>query len=172
MIRDAFTSGIQSNDICQRLLENKTLDLQTAFDQAHSQNVACTTKLHYVSQPSILEVIAPIPRGEFEKCSINDTSLAVVKSKGKQNTQSCWFCGNSQYPRNNIEQKLLHAINVKKLDTMKNFIDLQMCLLLYQDLLQCMTRITFLPVYLLVNHSFMKITCLPAYLPVNHTFKL
>ena len=132
----------------------------------------CTTKFHYVSQPSILEVIAPIPRGEFEKCSINDTSLAVVKSKGKQNTQSGWFCGNSQYPGNNIQQKLLHAINVKNLDTMKNFVALQMCLLLYQDLLQCMTRITFLPVYLLVNHSFMKITCLPAYLPVNHTFKL
>ena len=32
MIRDAFINGLQSNHIRQRLLENKTLNLQTAFD--------------------------------------------------------------------------------------------------------------------------------------------
>ena len=33
-VRDAFISGILSGSIRQRLLENKTLDLQTGFDQA------------------------------------------------------------------------------------------------------------------------------------------
>ena len=35
-IRDAFITGLQSNAIRQRLLENRTLDLDTAFDQARS----------------------------------------------------------------------------------------------------------------------------------------
>ena len=127
--------------------------------------------LMFIHQPSIPEVIAPILRAEFEKCTINDTSLATVTYKGKQNTQSCWFCGNSRHPRNKCPAKDAACHKRKKLDTMKNFVDLQMCLLLYQDLVQYMMRITFFPVYLPVNHTFMKITCLPAYLPVNHTFE-
>ena len=35
----------------------------------------------YFSQPSIPEVIAPIPRGEFEKYSIDYMSLAALNSK-------------------------------------------------------------------------------------------
>ena len=104
MIRDAFINGLQNNHICQRLLENKTLDLQTAIDQARSLDVAQQSSTSF-SQPSIPEGIAPIPRGEFEKCSINDTSLAAVNYKGKQNTQPCWFCGNSCHPRNKYPAK-------------------------------------------------------------------
>ena len=39
-IRDAFISGLTSNNIRQRFLENKTLDLQTAFDQARARDIA------------------------------------------------------------------------------------------------------------------------------------
>ena len=85
--------------LCQGLVENKTLNLQTAFDQARSLDVAQQSSTMF-SQPSIPEVIAPIPRGEFEKCSLNDTSLAAVISKGKQNTESSGFCGNSRHSRN------------------------------------------------------------------------
>ena len=35
-IRDAFVTGLLSNSIRQRLLENKTLDLKTMLDQARS----------------------------------------------------------------------------------------------------------------------------------------
>ena len=35
-IRDALTAGLQSSDIHQRLLENKTLDLAMMFDQARA----------------------------------------------------------------------------------------------------------------------------------------
>ena len=80
MIRDAFINGLQSNHIRQRLLENKTLNLQTAFDQARSLDVAQQSSTMF-SQPSIPEVIAPIPRGEFEKCSIDYMSLAAVNFK-------------------------------------------------------------------------------------------
>ena len=39
-IRDAFITGIQSNVIRQRLLENKTLELDSMFDQARSLETA------------------------------------------------------------------------------------------------------------------------------------
>ena len=80
MIRDAFVNGLQSNHIHQRLSGNKTLDLQTTFDQACSMDVAQQRSTMF-SQPSIPEVIAPIPRGEFEKCSIDYMSLAAVNFK-------------------------------------------------------------------------------------------
>ena len=114
MIRDAFINGLRSNHIRQRLLENKTLDLQTAFDQARSLDVAQQSSTMF-SQPCIPEVIAPIPRAELEKCSINDTSLAAVNSKGKQNTQSCWFCGNSRHPCNKCPAKDAACHKCKKI---------------------------------------------------------
>ena len=39
-IRDAFISGLRSQQIRQRLLENKTLELSAAFDQARALDVA------------------------------------------------------------------------------------------------------------------------------------
>ena len=39
-IRDAFINGLQSNLIRQRLLENKVLELQSAYDQARALDVA------------------------------------------------------------------------------------------------------------------------------------
>ena len=39
-IRDAFINGITSNHIKQRLLENKTLDLNTAYDQVLTLEMA------------------------------------------------------------------------------------------------------------------------------------
>ena len=39
-IRDSFISGIQSDQIRQRLLENTELDLQTMFNQARSLDIA------------------------------------------------------------------------------------------------------------------------------------
>ena len=114
MIRDAFINGLRSNHIRQRLLENKTLDLQTAFHQARSLDVAQQSSTMF-SQPCIPEVIAPIPRAELEKCSINDTSLAAVNSKGKQNTQSCWFCGNSRHPCNKCPAKDAACHKCKKI---------------------------------------------------------
>ena len=99
MTRDAFVNGLQSNHIHERLSGNKTLDLQTAFNEACSMDVAQQRSTMF-SQPSIPEVIAPLSRGEFEKYSIDYMSLAALNSKWKQNTQSRWFCGNSCHPCN------------------------------------------------------------------------
>ncbi|XP_029643460.1 uncharacterized protein LOC115217881 [Octopus sinensis] len=40
IIQDAFINGLISNQIRQRLLENKSVDLSTAYDQARSLDVA------------------------------------------------------------------------------------------------------------------------------------
>ena len=46
-IRDAFINGLSSNNIRQRLLENKTLDLKTAYDQARSLDIAQKATVSY-----------------------------------------------------------------------------------------------------------------------------
>ncbi|XP_046845651.1 uncharacterized protein LOC124439469 [Xenia sp. Carnegie-2017] len=46
-VRDAFIAGLLSTNIRQRLLENKTLDLQTAFDQARALDTAQRTSETY-----------------------------------------------------------------------------------------------------------------------------
>ena len=51
-VRDAFISGLLSGSIQQRLLENKTLDLQTAFDQARALATAQKTSETYNSNCS------------------------------------------------------------------------------------------------------------------------
>ena len=118
MIRDAFINGLESNRIHETLLENKALGLQKAFHQGRSLDVVLQSSTMF-SQQSIPEVIAPIPKGEFEKCSINDTSLAAVNSKGKQNTQSCWFYGNSHHPRNKCPAKDAACHRYKKIGRYK-----------------------------------------------------
>ncbi|XP_045615138.2 uncharacterized protein [Procambarus clarkii] len=49
-VRDAFINGLGSATIRQRLLENKTLDLQSAFDQAHTLETAQKLSASY-AQP-------------------------------------------------------------------------------------------------------------------------
>ena len=46
---DAFISGLQSNSIRQRLLENTTLDLKTMFTQARSLDVAQRSSETYIT---------------------------------------------------------------------------------------------------------------------------
>ncbi|CAB3981036.1 Retrovirus-related Pol poly from transposon [Paramuricea clavata] len=53
-IRDAFITGLQSSHIRQRLLENKTLDLKTVFDQACALELAMRSSETYTAtQPSV-----------------------------------------------------------------------------------------------------------------------
>ena len=95
MIRDAFINGLLSNVIRQRFLENKTLDLSSAFDQARSLDVA-QQNLNLYSQPTI-PISASIQeiKSSLQNQSMTDNHLAaIVKSK-----QLCWFCGNIRHPR-------------------------------------------------------------------------
>ena len=95
-IRDAFISGILSGSIRQRLLENKTLDLQTAFDQARALDTAQKTSETYNSNysASVAAAVLPVP----EECnSEEETKERYVASTTR--TAKCFFCGNGPHSR-------------------------------------------------------------------------
>ena len=63
-IRDAFIAGLASSLIRQRLLENKTLDLKTMFDQARSLESAARSSESYKVLPPPMN--AAIPKANVE----------------------------------------------------------------------------------------------------------
>ena len=95
-IRDAFIAGLQSNQIRQRLLENKTLDLKTMFDQARALDSAVrSSESYFVSQPVNAATSVPDTTtqnlSQFDSTQLNST-LAATDLK-------CFFCGNTKHPR-------------------------------------------------------------------------
>ncbi|CAC5404524.1 unnamed protein product [Mytilus coruscus] len=56
-IRDAFINGLCSQIVRQRLLENKTLDLKTMFDQARTLDLAQRSNEVYVQPYSVTAAI-------------------------------------------------------------------------------------------------------------------
>lgn len=57
-IRDTLISGMQSNSIGQRLLEKGTLDLDDAYEQARSLEMACPQSWPFIRlNPHILRLI-------------------------------------------------------------------------------------------------------------------
>lgn len=97
-IRDAFISGLQSSLIRQRLLENKTLDLMTMFDQARALDSAHKSSEVY-GPPS-----QPIFSAATSEKVVTDTSdsksLPQVSNHITAAASSrCVFCGYSKHPR-------------------------------------------------------------------------
>ena len=111
-VRDAFITGLLSTNIRQRLLENKTLNLQTAFDQARALDTAQRSSETYNNfsttasavkdssiQQSKQQESIPNVQGEYyfpgNKCQ--DFAGRYVASTS-QNIK-CFFCGNKAHPR-------------------------------------------------------------------------
>nr|XP_053654845.1 uncharacterized protein LOC128703986 [Cherax quadricarinatus] len=93
-IRDAFISGLQSPIIRQRLLENKTLDLAAAFDQARALDSAQkNSEVYSTAQPSRV-VSAAIP----DQDSCNEVTVEPASVTAAAGTV-CFFCGFSRHPR-------------------------------------------------------------------------
>ncbi len=59
-IRDSFITGFQSAYIRQRLLENSTLTLQDAFEQARSLDIARQHADSYSIGPLLTPVLSPL----------------------------------------------------------------------------------------------------------------
>ena len=94
-VRDAFISGLHSSLIRQRLLENRTLDLPTMFDQARALDSAQKNS-ELFSTSSGPSVMAAVPesknvREELPASDLPATSAAV--------DTKCFFCGYSKHPR-------------------------------------------------------------------------
>ena len=92
-IRDAFITGLLSNSICQRLLENKMLDLKTMFDQARSLESAMKSSESYTDSQASFN--AAVPSSPPATPPLDPSSLAALPTKGA----SCFFCGNNRHPQ-------------------------------------------------------------------------
>ena len=96
-IRDAFISGLSSNIIRQRLIENKMLDLDDAIDQAKSIDRAVKNSELYQSKPIFTAAIQS-EESISNSTEIDDGSnsnVAIIKFKHK-----CYYCGFNKHSRN------------------------------------------------------------------------
>ena len=97
-IRDAFITGLQSNYIRQRLLENSTLDLGTMFTQARSLHTAQKSSETYVApDPPPFHAAATTPSAPStltSKSEIESEDTIAALSGAK-----CYFCGYRKHPR-------------------------------------------------------------------------
>ena len=95
-IRDAFISGLLNNQIRQRLLENKELNLQTAFDQARSIDTALKGAEYY--QTHTLASINPHEEQE-KSVSLREDEKIETKNISARLAKSCSYCGGFFHPR-------------------------------------------------------------------------
>ena len=95
-IRDAFISGLLAGSIRQLLLENKTLDLQTAFDQARALDTAQKTSGTYNSNCPASAAVTTLPVPE-EYNNEDERRGGYVASTIR--TAKCFFCGNRPHFR-------------------------------------------------------------------------
>lgn len=102
-ITDAFITGLSSSTIRQRLLENSTLTLEAAVQQARSLDLAQRNAELY-STPSLTAGIhsnkengieSPVP-GEFQEGE--DTQVSAYTTGGARG-KKCYFCGGPFHPR-------------------------------------------------------------------------
>lgn len=93
-IRDSFISGMQSNSIRQRLLENRSLDLDTAYEQARSLEMAFQQATSF--SPADPSYSAALADREPVKTVQTETSEPPVSGA---TTERCYFCGYPRHPR-------------------------------------------------------------------------
>ena len=94
-VRDAFISGLLSNAIRQRLWENKTLNLETAFGQARALDSARKSSDSYRPSPTPNVATTALSSEEVSSRSeVNKSAAADVTNEKK-----CYFCGLKLHPR-------------------------------------------------------------------------
>ncbi|KAL0811536.1 hypothetical protein ABMA28_009923 [Loxostege sticticalis] len=96
-VRDAFISGISSSKIRQRLLENLTLTLDQAYNQALSLETAEVSSQSFNTQSlnAVHEGAAPVSTNQ-ETIQGGSYSAATYPRQRK-----CFFCGGHVHPRKN-----------------------------------------------------------------------
>ena len=101
-IRDSFITGIASNTIRQRLLENSELDLQTMFAQARSLDIAQKSSESYQSQ--LFKVNAAQKADDVHQSNKSDTYESRDVSNQRRDSQlaaasnKCPYCGYNMHP--------------------------------------------------------------------------
>lgn len=99
-IRDAFISGIASSSIRQRLLEYKSLDLETMFEHARSLESAAQSSETYAPATPAFNAALPNtpPKNEIPSSNPPSESKTVSAAVSSRNPK-CFFCGYNKHPR-------------------------------------------------------------------------
>ena len=104
-IRDAFISGISSNFIRQRLLENKTVNLDVAYDQARSLELAQTQADSYTSVVNrSMTSLGLVNAAEKKSDIVNNDDLECEDDNSEEmkylnaasnshRNKKCFYCG-------------------------------------------------------------------------------
>ena len=88
-VRDTFIRGLLNGNIRQRLLENETLSLQTAFAQAKALDTAQRNAECYRTQVTATANLAPANRNSTQDDAENHFGCATQSVKKTK----CYFCG-------------------------------------------------------------------------------
>ena len=96
-IRDAFITGLQCSNICQRLLENKTLDLAMMFDQARALESAQKSSGSYGFPAPPVGAAIPLSAPPDSENLLDVGSLAATRQSHSQGIK-CYFCGFPKHP--------------------------------------------------------------------------
>ena len=134
-IREAFIAGIASNQIRQRLLENSSLDLKTAFDQARTLDIAQKNSDAYISNFPAPNIAAAVNSFEEIPSEVKplDPPLCAISNQFKR---KCMFCGNGAHNRKNCPASNVTCLGVVKQVISQKFV-VQVILFQKGQLLHC-----------------------------------
>lgn len=113
-IRDAFITGLLSNSIRQRLLENKTLDLKTMFDQARSLESAMKSSESYIESQASFNAAVPVPQPVLEVPQSENLDPSSTAASLSESGPSCFFCGKNRHPRSKCPARDAMCLNCRK----------------------------------------------------------
>ena len=129
MKTDSFISGISSNIIRQRLLENRTLTFVEAYEKARALDLAkIYSELYSSNQASYSGRVCTVNNFQFDELNsnqrdTNDQNVNAIRNRSSKQSQKfvCYFCGVLPGIHEiDVLQKAKLAIIVVKLDTMPN----------------------------------------------------
>ena len=102
-IRDAFITGMNSAFIRQRLLENVSLDLQSAFDQARTLELAQKNSALYANHDRLYQNAATQPADSDHDSQVSVNALYKkrnqVHARTSNPSEQCFFCGLTRHRR-------------------------------------------------------------------------
>ena len=130
LVRDAFINGLASPMIRQRLLENKSLDLKTAYDQAYTLDLAHRNANAYSTQTMhTAAVITPdqpqalgdelslvnLKNDPMYSCDIGNSKANQAVAAAMSVKRRCYFCGGVYHNRTSCPARDATCNNCAKL---------------------------------------------------------
>ena len=110
-VQDAFTNGLAFGAIRQQLLENVTLNLKTAYEQARTLEMAQKHSASYVTAEPITNAAVPSVSQVEELCN---TETKTDPFSAAASSARCFFCGYNRHPRSQCPARDAVCLKCKK----------------------------------------------------------